>query len=49
MTNDDNLAERDAVTPGALSVDERLEYERYVAANPARAAELTGLPGRRAS
>ena len=49
MTHDDNLAEWDAAyVLGALSVDERLEYERYLAANPARAAELTdlaGLPG----
>lgn len=49
MTTDDNLAEWDAAyVLGALSVDERLEYERYVAANPARAAKLTelaGLPG----
>ena len=49
MTNDDNLAEWDAAyVLGALGVDERLEYERYLAATPARAAELTelaGLPG----
>ncbi len=46
MTNDDNLAEWDAAyILGALSVDERLEYERYLAANPVRAAELTGLAG----
>jgi hypothetical protein len=48
MSNDD-LAEWDAAyVLGALSLEERRIYESYLAANPARAAELTelaGLPG----
>ncbi|AGB24353.1 hypothetical protein Mycsm_04100 [Mycobacterium sp. JS623] len=47
--NDDDIAEWDAAyVLGALSLDERRTYESYLAANPARAAELTefaGLPG----
>jgi hypothetical protein len=45
MTNDD-LAEWDAAyVLGALSLEERRIYENYLAANPARAAELTELAG----
>jgi hypothetical protein len=43
---DDDLAEWDAAyVLGALSLEERRTYERYLAANPARAAELTELAG----
>ncbi|KUI23476.1 hypothetical protein AU193_01665 [Mycobacterium sp. GA-1285] len=43
-TPDDNLAEWDAAyVLGALSVEDRRTYEDYLAANPARAAELTDL------
>jgi hypothetical protein len=46
---DDDLAEWDAAyVLGALSLEDRRTYESYLAANPARAAELTelaGLPG----
>ncbi|MGV0785912.1 hypothetical protein ABQF33_03215 [Mycolicibacterium sp. XJ2] len=43
-TPDDNLAEWDAAyVLGALSLAERRTYEDYLAANPARAAELTDL------
>ncbi len=43
---DDDLAEWDAAyVLGALSLDERRTYEGYLAANPARAAELTELAG----
>ncbi|MFV9635877.1 hypothetical protein [Mycobacterium neumannii] len=43
-TPDDNLAEWDAAyVLGALSLEERRTYEDYLAANPARAAELTDL------
>jgi hypothetical protein len=46
---DDDLAEWDAAyILGALSLEERRTYEGYLAANPARAAELTefaGMPG----
>jgi hypothetical protein len=43
---DDNLAEWDAAyVLGALSLEERRAYESYLAANPARAAELTELAG----
>jgi hypothetical protein len=52
MTNfkpDDDLAEWDAAyVLGALSLEDRRTYEGYLAANPARAAELTefaGMPG----
>lgn len=49
MTNfapDDDLAEWDAAyVLGALSLEERRIYESYLAANPARAAELTELAG----
>ena len=49
MTNfkpDDNLAEWDAAyVLGALSLEERRTYEGYLAANPARATELTELAG----
>lgn len=52
MTNfkpDDDLAEWDAAyVLGALSLEDRRTYESYLAANPARAAELTefaGMPG----
>ncbi len=49
MTNhapEDNLAEWDAAyVLGALSLEDRRTYEDYLAANPARAAELTGLAG----
>jgi hypothetical protein len=42
----DNLAEWDAAyVLGALSLEERRTYENYLAANPARAAELTELAG----
>jgi hypothetical protein len=48
MTNDD-LADWDAAyVLGALSFEDRRTYEAYLAANPARATELTefaGLPG----
>lgn len=47
--NYDDIAEWDAAyVLGALSLEERRTYESYLAANPARAAELTelaGLPG----
>jgi hypothetical protein len=44
--NDDDLAEWDAAyVLGALSLEERRTYESYLAANPARAAELTELAG----
>jgi hypothetical protein len=43
---DDDLAEWDAAyVLGALSLDDRRTYEDYLASNPARAAELTGLAG----
>jgi hypothetical protein len=43
---DDDLAEWDAAyVLGALSLEERRIYENYLAANPARAAELTELAG----
>ena len=43
---DDNLADWDAAyVLGALSLEERRTYESYLAANPARAAELTELAG----
>lgn len=43
---DNDLAEWDAAyILGALSLDERRTYEGYLAANPARAAELTELAG----
>ena len=43
---DDDLAEWDAAyVLGALSLEDRRTYENYLAANPARAAELTGLAG----
>ena len=46
---DDDLAEWDAAyILGALSLEDRRTYEGYLAANPARAAELTefaGMPG----
>jgi hypothetical protein len=43
---DDDLAEWDAAyVLGALSQQERRTYEDYLAANPARAAELTELAG----
>jgi hypothetical protein len=43
---DDDLAEWDAAyVLGALSLEERRIYESYLAANPARAAELTELAG----
>jgi hypothetical protein len=46
---DDDLAEWDAAyVLGALSLEDRRTYESYLAAHPARAAELTefaGLPG----
>ncbi len=52
MTNfkpEDDLAEWDAAyVLGALSLEDRRTYEDYLAANPARAAELTdfaGMPG----
>ena len=49
MTNfkpDDDLAEWDAAyVLGALSLEDRRTYEGYLAANPARAAELTDLAG----
>ena len=49
MTNfkpDDDLVEWDAAyVLGALSLEDRLTYESYLAANPARAAELTELAG----
>ena len=49
MTNfkpDDDLVEWDAAyVLGALSLEDRLTYESYLAANPARGAELTELAG----
>jgi hypothetical protein len=43
---DDDLAEWDAAyVLGALSQQERRTYENYLAANPARAAEMTELAG----
>ncbi len=46
---DDDLADWDAAyVLGALSLEDRRTYEAYLAANPARAADLTeftGLPG----
>jgi hypothetical protein len=43
---DDDLAEWDAAyVLGALSLEDRRTYENYLAANPARAAELTELAG----
>ncbi len=49
MTNfkpDDDLAEWDAAyVLGALSLEDRRTYENYLAANPARATELTDLAG----
>ena len=46
---EDNLADWDAAyVLGALSLEDRRTYEGYLAANPARAAELTefaGMPG----
>lgn len=42
----DDLAEWDtSYVLGALSLEERRIYESYLAANPARAAELTVLAG----
>jgi hypothetical protein len=42
----DDLAEWDAAyVLGALSLEERRNYENYLAANPARATELTELAG----
>jgi hypothetical protein len=44
--NDDDIAEWDAAyVLGALSLEERRTYESFLAANPARAAELTELAG----
>lgn len=49
MSHDDDLADWDAAyVLGALSPEDRIAYERYLAANPARAAQLSefaGLPG----
>ncbi|HET7666197.1 MAG TPA: hypothetical protein VFK56_09020 [Mycobacterium sp.] len=49
MTNfkpDDDLAEWDAAyVLGALSLEDRRTYEEYLAADPARSAELTELAG----
>jgi hypothetical protein len=43
---DDDLAEWDAAyVLGALSLEDRRTYENYLAANPARAADLTDLAG----
>ena len=43
---DDDLAEWDAAyVLGALSLEDRRTYEGYLAANPARATELTELAG----
>jgi hypothetical protein len=43
---DDDLAEWDAAyVLGALSLEDRRTYETYLAANPARSAELTELAG----
>jgi hypothetical protein len=43
---DDDLAEWDAAyVLGALSLEDRRTYENYLAANPARAGELTELAG----
>jgi hypothetical protein len=43
---DDDLAEWDAAyVLGALSLEDRRTYENYLAANPARSAELTDLAG----
>jgi hypothetical protein len=43
---DDDLADWDAAyVLGALSLDDRRAYENYLAANPARATELTELAG----
>jgi len=43
---DDDLAEWDAAyVLGALSLEDRRTYENYLAANPARSAELTELAG----
>jgi hypothetical protein len=43
---DDDLDEWDAAyVLGALSLEDRRTYENYLAANPARAAELTELAG----
>jgi hypothetical protein len=43
---EDDLAEWDAAyVLGALSLEDRRTYENYLAANPARAAELTDLAG----
>jgi hypothetical protein len=43
---DDDLAEWDAAyVLGALSLEDRRAYENYLAANPARAADLTDLAG----
>lgn len=45
-SNGDDLAEWDAAyVLGALSLEERRIYESYLAANPARASELTELAG----
>lgn len=45
-SNSDDLAEWDAAyVLGALSLEERRIYESYLAANPARASELTELAG----
>jgi hypothetical protein len=44
--NSDDLAEWDAAyVLGALNLEERRMYESYLAANPARATELTELAG----
>jgi hypothetical protein len=44
--SDDNVAEWDAAyVLGALSQQDRRTYENYLAANPARAGELTELAG----
>ena len=49
MTTDNNLGDWDAAyVLGALSPEDRLAYEDYLAANPTRAgslSELAGLPG----
>lgn len=45
-TPDDDVAEWDAAyVLGALSLEDRRTYENYLAANPARAAELTEFAG----
>ena len=45
MTEDEDIAHWDgAYVLGALSPQERLEYENYLAANPERVAALTDSP-----